>query len=298
MTITLIATDFFFQQSHRVETITMTSPFHWQPPPLPTAFAPQQTAKCHAEPNKIWHRLTWGGEASLAQLNLMLPSFADIILSCQVKVLSGRPVTMKAVREAMRQLRFEHPVVACRITYGKPDASQPISGPEARLIYVAPTSEADIEDWLDEIVVDETDALVEAGGNVADAVAHVRREIGKLQKAYIPSQLDVHCIPASERSEGAIVLRLSHVLYDGLGAFEFMNKIVGQISRTLGADGQMPKELPWGEELKRLVKPTVEYARVPWTSEETGQDAIMPQKLFDVMTRQSRAVSVFSSAIL
>lgn len=225
----------------------------------------------------------------------MLPSYADIILSCHVKVLHGRPLTVEAVREAMRLLRFEHPVIACRIAYREPDASQPMSGPEARLVYAVPASEAELDDWLDETVIDETNALEEAGGDVANAVARVRREIGKAQNAYIPNQLNLHCIPASVGKEGALVLRVSHVLFDALGAFEFLNKIAGKISSVLHAEWSRDV-LVWGEEVKRLVQPAVEYTRVPWAPEEPGQNEIMPKKLFDAMVHQSRAVSVSAAS--
>ena len=39
----------------------------------------------------------------------------------------------------MRLLRFEHPIVACRV----------ISGTETRLVYEVPTPEADVDNWLD-----------------------------------------------------------------------------------------------------------------------------------------------------
>ena len=272
----------------------MANPYSWQRPPRPHTLTYPDGSAFRASPNRTWFRALWAIELSMASPAILLPGWADIFPSVQLANSSVAPLTLSVVREALRLLRFEHPIVSCRIACGPAVPGSPLPFGDPVLVYEAPESDADIEAWLAEVVVDRSDALVAVEGDLHKAVTLVRRDIGVALPAYRPAQLEVHCVLSSDGKRGGLVLRCGHATFDGIGAFEFLDALVRKVAvvleRDTDATGIRPP-LSWSQEVERLIGSVVDFARIPWAQGSGGEEHAMQRKLVDRLTRYAQSVS-------
>ncbi|KAF7972386.1 hypothetical protein HWV62_18104 [Athelia sp. TMB] len=206
-----------------------TSPWSWTPAPTP------------ASPN-TWTRRLWGGEHVFAHAARAQPGRGDGMVSCTLRVPAppSLALTHAHVRQAVRRLRWDHPSVASRVDW-------PPEG-EPRFVYAAPTSEADVDAWLDAIVFLR---VPREGEGVDGALDALRAELGHAECARAPHELVVHHVPAAEGEEHGLLLYLRHTVFDGLAAWQVLGALIANVAAALGTPAP---ELQWGEECARLAR--------------------------------------------
>lgn len=270
----------------------MPSPYTWQPPPRPEALFLPDGSDFRASIDRTWHRVLWGSERSMGAFGIATAGWPDMLVSAHLDVgTDAQPLTAHTIREALRLLRFEHPTVALRLASFKPESGSPSPFGEPRLVYEVPTAE-DVEAWLSDIIVDRSDALERAGGDMAAAVAAVRREAASVLPAYRPSQLDVHCILKQDGRGLGLVVRFGHVAFDGIGAFSFLDAIVRKLAAAIAdREASQPPRLAWGEEVTRLPPPVVDNLRIPWSASGPKKETVVGRRVYESLERNAGRVS-------
>jgi hypothetical protein len=260
------------------------SPWSWQPPPLPVSLSLLSPTSRPA--TEVWHRPFWGVEGYSALCTLQLPGVTDIILSCQLSLSAAnhRLLDHQLIRSVIRALRFEHPAIASRYAWPDLTAGKQVSPEEGRFAYEVPRSERDVELWLEEVTIDRSDALATADNSLDSAIASVRRDLGKTSTMPPASMFQLHYIAsASSAGSHAIIFRLGHTLFDGMGAFQIMDLFLGKLAQFLAPGSNPAAHLAWGEEVSRLVGPVPDRSKVPWSEEKIEQDGDMIKKLYEAL---------------
>lgn len=259
--------------------VSMTStPFSWKNTPLPDNLSvPGYEFAVGRE--RIWHRALWAMEPTCALCTYLQPGFLDIVCSCQISTLSAiRPLSVFHIKNAVRALRFRHPAVASRLAW--PNVAHPGPYPDpysARLVYEA-VGDAEVEKWVDEVVIDRTAVLDQGDGTLQSAVDIVLREVGQESSSPHTTLFNVYLV-AGSGSDAALVIRGAHALFDAIGLLKCMDRLVAEISRSLGAENSISQTLSWGDEVSRLVGSAVDYMKVPWSPEEDIQDGVRLQNV-------------------
>ena len=274
----------------------MPSPYVWQHPPRPAELFLPDGSKFSSTADKTWHRALWSSEAAMASIGLATAGFPDMIVSAHLQVSpGGRPFSASIIREALRLLRFEHPIIATRLACGKPPPGSPSPFGQPKLVYEAPASEDIVEAWLNAIVIDRSDVLTKSG-DLESAVALIRRELGAALPVYLPSQLDVHYILEEDGRALTLLLRFGHASFDGIGSFVFLDVIIRKIAEVVGSDTTQQLALPWGEEVGRLAPCAVDNVKIPWTPAEERSDMTMRDTMANAIERIASQVSSCAAA--
>ena len=227
----------------------------------------------------------------MGSFGLATAGWPDMLVSVHLEIEStAQPLTTSIVREALRLLRFEHPVIAYRLAHLQPPPGSPSPFGEPRLVYEIPASERDIDTWLSDIVVDRSDTLETVGGDMASAIATVRRQAAGAIPTYRPSQLDVHCIISSDGRNVGLVVRFGHIAFDGIGAFSFLDTIIRKFAEMI-TDYQTPRPpCSWGEEVARLAPSVVDNLRIPWIADGPKAETLVGKRVYESLERNAGKV--------
>ncbi|EPQ50708.1 hypothetical protein GLOTRDRAFT_133810 [Gloeophyllum trabeum ATCC 11539] len=224
----------------------------------------------------------WGPEATFAASSLVSPGYADIIISCQL-ISPNQPLTESPIKSAVRLLRSDHPTIAARFACPASEDGSPPSAADVKLAYEVPASEREVDLWLNEVVTVRTDT----GGDVDAAVALVAHDLGKAAAGPPTTLFEAHFIPGST-SRSALVLRLGHAVFDGIGVFQALDLLNERIARVLRSPVHVSEPLNWGEETARLALPTPECTKIPWSlaAEMSEDDQVMLDRLVEAINME------------
>ena len=192
---------------------------------------------------------------------------------------------MHHLRRAVEQLRFEQPAVASRLAWPSTLLRRGILPglEDAHLVYEVISSQEDVERWLDEVILDCSTAIHEAGGDLEKAVNLVIREVAHTHGKLSESRTLFNVCFIANGDTAALVVRGSHALFDGSGLISCMNRIVASIAKHLGEGAESCNVLQWGIETAQLRGSGMEYM-LPQSREETGQnDDTVLQKALEAM---------------
>lgn len=137
------------------------------------------------------------------------------------------------LRRAWKILRFQHPSIASTA-----------STDTNALDYTVPNDPQTLDGWVQETFI------VRDNGNVDEVIATFR-----------PSRyVTAHYLPHTSE----IILHLAHWRTDGFGALQLVNAFFQAWASSLSKDdGVVQQNLPWGEEVARLVPSVEEALNIP-----------------------------------
>ncbi|CBQ70155.1 hypothetical protein sr16360 [Sporisorium reilianum SRZ2] len=222
-----------------------------------------------ASNGKVWWRTVDSMANFILHWQTRFHEHGDMFGSCLLDVQRAEgegaacELSRAGLREAVRRLRFEHPSVALRLAKRAALGIEPLRNIpplvaqhvdlQVALVYDVVECDADVERWLDDIVVyhlaseerleddDEFRTLVAAG--TADGVPGRDR-------------LRFHFWPASTQ-RARVLLEQSHSVSEGIGTLHAFDVLLAAIASVLASPA--PRACAWGEEVTRL-EPAVQDA--------------------------------------
>ncbi|EJU03968.1 hypothetical protein DACRYDRAFT_14207 [Dacryopinax primogenitus] len=230
--------------------------------------------------SRVWHRAIWPGELTLAIGKIVNPGLMDILISCIINPSMSSRITAEAERRATRRLRWQHPAIALNVTFPPMTGLEDFKPFEGTFTYEAPITEEDVNNWLGEVVHDGMEYA--ARGSVREVIETVRERVGAVDKTRSKWLLEVYYIHPENAVEHAVVLHVSHVLFDGIGAFQVLTLWLHQLAYVLSHEDEV---LHWGEEHDRLPPAMPDRMAIPWTPEPVPADHIMVQKIVSALKR-------------
>ncbi|KZP25033.1 hypothetical protein FIBSPDRAFT_856416 [Athelia psychrophila] len=236
-----------------------------------------------SDPSRTWNRTFWGCELLFARAALATPGRADLITACDVKF--PAVITATHVRAAMRALRFSHPSIASTLVWSS-DYSQ------GRFQYQAPTSEEEVDRWLDAVVIHRNDLACPGAGEVVDAINVLSSELSHAKALRTKDLLKLyHLTPSATAPDThGFLMYLNHSLFDGVGGWQALDCFLHELCIILSrcSNGE-PAEaaFEWGNEHTRLARPVSDRAFKPWTPADLHTDWPMVKRMNKVLSRPS-----------
>ncbi|EPQ50709.1 hypothetical protein GLOTRDRAFT_133811 [Gloeophyllum trabeum ATCC 11539] len=173
-------------------------------------------------------------------------------------------------------LRFDHPVIACKLAWPELKDSIAASFVGARFAYQVFGCKDDEDEWISQTVTVHGEAVRAAGGDIETAISLVTQELGRPADKPPTVFFEVHVIPATLHSSSCgIVLRLGHSIFDAIGAFQTLDLLNERIARALGSRDEVVFD--WGAEVTLLAEPPPERAKVPWSSDRSNHESFVPE---------------------
>lgn len=224
---------------------------------------------------KVWYRRQTAfelGSTETAQLITSIHLTTSLPLSSSKS--SSSAINIDVLKSAVRSLRFEHPAIAGKL--GKLSKTG-----ENVFVYEVPSCEDDIEDWLRSLVLDRSDVLSSMPmPSIEEAIEAITHDLGRATT--LRPLFNIHYIPRArsyrtsissktdDDDEVGLVFFLNHSIFDAIGAFQIMDRLVAHIADALGS-GELRSELRWGEEVGKLPNPIGVDARVRYDAEKGSE---------------------------
>ncbi|KAF7976639.1 hypothetical protein HWV62_5955 [Athelia sp. TMB] len=251
------------------------TPWSWLPGPVFSNIT-------HADPSLVRSRKLWGGEVLFSRAALQKPGRADVMIRSTIAVPSTHPLTHAHVRCAFRKLRFEHPSIASKIMWNENHS-------DAKFVYEAPQSEAEVERWLDDVVsLREATAQSDVDGLLKAEL----QELGRLDAQRTSDELKLYHLAPSSSSSGdrknqhIFLLYLRHTTFDGIGSWEAMGCFLSELAKVL-ASPPVPQELAWGTEFGRLARTVPDRVSqdAQWTPKDLHGNWPLVKRVKEIIAR-------------